>query len=49
MWGLLTGIIALHLFTGDVATREERIRSTVRVTLQTYVRGLSDVNTRAKA
>ncbi len=40
IWGLLNGIIALHLFTGDVATREARIRSTVSATLETYVRGL---------
>jgi len=49
IWGLLNGIIALHLFTGDVATREERIRSTVKATMETYVRGLSAMNTRAKA
>ncbi len=41
IWGLLNGIIALHLFTGDVATREARIRSTVKTTLEIYVRGLN--------
>jgi len=48
IWGLLNGIIALHLFTGDVATREERIRSTVKDTLKTYVHGLSEAKTPAK-
>lgn len=40
IWGLLNGIIALHLFTGNEAKRAETIRSTIKAALETYIRGL---------
>jgi AcrR family transcriptional regulator len=41
IWGLLNGIISLHLFTGKESTREQRIRSTVRASLDVFLRGLA--------
>jgi AcrR family transcriptional regulator len=41
LWGLLNGIIALHLFTGREETREERIRSTITGGLDIFLRGLT--------
>ncbi len=41
LWGLLNGIIALHLFTGREETREARVRSTVAGGLDLFVRGLT--------
>lgn len=43
LWGLLNGIIALHLFTGREETREERIRSTVSGGLDVFLQGLTAV------
>ena len=43
LWGLLNGIIALHLFTGREETREERIRSTITGGLDIFLRGLTTV------
>ena len=40
LWGLLNGIIALHLFTGREATREERVRDQVRGGLEVFIAGL---------
>jgi AcrR family transcriptional regulator len=40
IWGLLNGIISLHLFTGKESRREERIRATVRSALTIYIEGL---------
>jgi AcrR family transcriptional regulator len=40
MWGLLNGIISLHLFTGKEANREERIRSTIQRSLAIFINGL---------
>jgi AcrR family transcriptional regulator len=40
VWGLLNGIISLHLFIGKESNREDRIRSTVRSGLATYIEGL---------
>lgn len=40
IWGLLNGIIALHLFVGKEAKRAEAIRSTIKAALETYIRGL---------
>ena len=40
IWGLLNGIIALHLFTGKEAKRAETIRSTIKTSLEIYIRGL---------
>lgn len=40
IWGLLNGIIALHLFIGKEAKRAEAIRSTIKAALETYIRGL---------
>jgi AcrR family transcriptional regulator len=40
LWGLLNGIIALHLFTGREETREERVRTQVRGGLEVFIGGL---------
>jgi len=43
LWGLLNGIIALHLFTGRENTREERVRNQVRGGLEVFIAGLRSV------
>lgn len=40
LWGFLNGIIALHLFTGREATREERVRAQIRDGLEVFIAGL---------
>ena len=40
VWGLLNGVISLHLFTGKEATREKRIYSNVREGLKVFIEGL---------
>ncbi|MHB8769838.1 MAG: TetR/AcrR family transcriptional regulator [Syntrophales bacterium] len=40
IWGLLNGIISLHLFTGSESKRAEVIQGTLRVGLDIYIRGL---------
>lgn len=40
VWGLLNGIISLHLFTGKEHTRKERILSNVREALKVFIKGL---------
>ena len=40
IWGLLNGTISLHLFTGTEERREERIRSTIKTGLNTFLRGM---------
>lgn len=42
LWGLLNGIISLHLFTGSEATRSERILSTVETSLDIFIAGLKN-------
>lgn len=39
-WGLLNGIISLHLFTGAESKRVEVIHSTITAGLEIYIRGL---------
>jgi AcrR family transcriptional regulator len=41
LWGLLNGIIALHLFTGREETRESRVRSTIAGGLDLFIGGLT--------
>lgn len=41
IWGLLNGVISLHLFTGKESTREQRIRSTIRASLDVFIQGLT--------
>ena len=43
LWGLLNGIIALHLFSGREETREERVRSQIRGGLEVFIKGLRSV------
>ncbi len=43
IWGLLNGVISLHLFTGKELMREQKIRSSVRVGLDTLIEGLTGV------
>ena len=40
LWGLLNGIISLHIFTGKEPTRDIRIRSTVGEAVDLIIRGL---------
>ena len=40
IWGLMNGVISLHLFTGPEDRREARIRSTIQDGMETYLRGL---------
>ncbi len=40
IWGLLNGIISLHLYTGKESTREQRIRSTAQAGLEVFIKGL---------
>ena len=40
IWGLLNGTISLHLFTGTEEKRAERIRSTIKTGLNTFLRGM---------
>lgn len=40
LWGMLNGVISLHLFIGKEATREERIRSGVDECLGVFIKGL---------
>jgi AcrR family transcriptional regulator len=42
LWGLLNGIISLHLFTGKEANREERIRTTIKGSLEIFIKGLKN-------
>lgn len=39
-WGLLNGVISLHLFTGTESKRAAVIRSTIKAGLEIYIRGL---------
>jgi len=41
-WGLLNGIISLHLFTGTESKRVEVIHSTINAGLEIYIRGLKN-------
>jgi AcrR family transcriptional regulator len=40
LWGLLNGIISLHLFTGMESKRAEMIHSTIKASLDIFIRGL---------
>jgi hypothetical protein len=40
LWGMLNGIIYLHIFSGAENKRRDRIYSTIKSTLQTFVKGL---------
>lgn len=40
IWGLLNGIISLHIFTGLESKREDIIRSTINESLQIFIKGL---------
>ena len=40
IWGLLNGIISLYIFTGNQAKRAERIHSTVKDSLDIFIKGL---------
>jgi AcrR family transcriptional regulator len=42
IWGLLNGIISLHLFTGKESGRTEVIRSTIKSGLEIYIRGMGN-------
>ncbi len=44
IWGLLNGIISLHLFTGTEARRAEVIHSTIKSALGIYIQGLESAN-----
>jgi AcrR family transcriptional regulator len=40
LWGLLNGVLSLHLFIGRESMREERIRNNIMEGLQVFVEGL---------
>ncbi|MGV8059638.1 MAG: TetR/AcrR family transcriptional regulator [Smithellaceae bacterium] len=40
LWGVLNGIITLHIFSGSENKRREKIHSTIKSTLQVYIKGL---------
>lgn len=40
IWGLLNGIIALHLYTGKESKREEKIRNSVSTGIETIIKAL---------
>ena len=40
LWGLLNGIISLHLFTGLESKRAEVIHTTIKASLDIFIRGL---------
>ena len=42
VWGLLNGVISLHLFTGKESTRKDRIRSDVKEALGVFIEGLKN-------
>jgi AcrR family transcriptional regulator len=39
IWGMLNGIVSLYLFTGNPIKRTERIHSTVRASLNVFIKG----------
>jgi AcrR family transcriptional regulator len=43
IWGMLNGIISLHIFSGAEEKRRERIRSTIKSTLEIFIKGLKQV------
>jgi AcrR family transcriptional regulator len=45
IWGLLNGVISLHLYTGMESKRMEMIRSTIREGLDIFIRGLRNSET----
>ena len=40
LWGMLNGIITLHIFSGSENKRRERIHSTIKSALTIYIKGL---------
>jgi AcrR family transcriptional regulator len=40
IWGMLNGVISLHLFTGTETKRAELIQSTLKASIHTYVHGI---------
>ncbi len=40
LWGLLNGVLSLHLFVGRESMREERIRNDIKKGLQIFIEGL---------
>ena len=43
LWGMLNGIITLHIFSGSENKRREKINSSIKSTLEVYVKGLKQV------
>jgi hypothetical protein len=40
IWGMLNGIISLHIFSGAEKKKRKRIRSTIKSTLEIFIKGL---------
>lgn len=40
LWGLLNGVLSLHLYIGKESLREERIRSNIEEGLKIFIQGL---------
>jgi len=41
LWGLLNGVISLHLFVGHESMREQRIRSNIKEGIEVIIQGLT--------
>jgi AcrR family transcriptional regulator len=46
LWGLLNGVLSLHLFIGRESLREERIRKTIDEGLTIFIEGLKNPSVR---
>ena len=44
LWGMLNGIIALHIFAGAEGKRRETIHSSIKSALKIHVQGLKQIN-----
>lgn len=44
IWGMLNGIISLHIFSGAEEKRRKRIRSAIKSTLEVFISGLKKNN-----
>lgn len=44
IWGMLNGIISLHIFSGAENKRREKIRSTIKSALEIFIKGLEKDN-----
>lgn len=43
IWGMLNGIISLYIFSGSEKSRREKIHSTIKSTLEIFIKGLKHI------